>query len=98
MYSTTGEYETQQAYLNFKVKLAEQEAILTQLIYSTFYTNGECDLNENVWKEDCFDHTSWPPAPGTEVTAIEFFNHIKDLEESRKYWIDLHSYTAGILG
>lgn len=98
MYSTTGEYETQQAYLNFKVKLAEQEAILTQLIYSTFYTNGECDLNENVWKEDCFDHDSWPPAPGTEVTAIEFFNHIKDLEESRKYWIDLHSYTAGILG
>lgn len=98
MYSTTGEYETQQAYLNFKVKLAEQEAILTQLIYSTFYTNGVCDLNENVWKEDCFDHTSWPPAPGTEVTAIEFFNHIKDLEESRKYWIDLHSYTAGILG
>lgn len=98
MYSTTGEYETQQAYLNFKVKLAEQEAILTQLIYSTFYTNGECDLNEDVWKEDCFDHDSWPPAPGTEVTAIEFFNHIKDLEESRKYWIDLHSYTTGILG
>lgn len=98
MYSTTGEYETQQAYLNFKVKLAEQEAILTQLIYSTFYTNGVCDLDENVWKEDCFDHDSWPPAPGTEVTAIEFFNHIKDLEESRKYWIDLHSYTAGILG
>lgn len=98
MYSTTGEYETQQAYLNFKVKLSEQEAILTQLIYSTFYTNGECDLNEDVWKEDCFDHDSWPPAPGTEVTAIEFFNHIKDLEESRKYWIDLHSYTAGILG
>lgn len=98
MYSTTGEYETQQAYLNFKVKLAEQEAILTQLIYSTFYTNGVCDLDENVWKEDCFDHDSWPPAPGTEVTAIEFFNHIKDLEESRKYWIDLHSYTVGILG
>lgn len=98
MYSTTGEYETQQAYLNFKVKLAEQEAILTQLIYSTFYTNGVCDLDENAWKEDCFDHDSWPPAPGTEVTAIEFFNHIKDLEESRKYWIDLHSYTAGILG
>lgn len=98
MYSTTGEYETQQAYLNFKVKLAEQEAILTQLIYSTFYTNRECDLNEDVWKEDCFDHNSWPPAPGTEVTAIEFFNHIKDLEESRKYWIDLHSYTTGILG
>lgn len=98
MYSTTGEYETQQAYLNFKVKLAEQEAILTQLIYSTFYTNGVCDLDENVWKEDCFDHDSWPPTPGTEVTAIEFFNHIKDLEESRKYWIDLHSYTAGILG
>ena len=98
MYSTTGEYETQQAYLNFKVKLAEQEAILTQLIYSTFYTNRECDLNEDVWKEDCFDHDSWPPTPGTEVTAIEFFNHIKDLEESRKYWIDLHSYTTGILG
>lgn len=98
MYSTTGEYETQQAYLNFKVKLAEQEAILTQLIYSTFYTNGVCDLDENVWKEDCFDHDSWLPAHGTEVTAIEFFNHIKDLEESRKYWIDLHSYTAGILG
>ena len=98
MYSTTGEYETQQAYLNFKVKLAEQEAILTQLIYSTFYTNRECDLNEDVWKEDCFDHDSWPPTHGTEVTAIEFFNHIKDLEESRKYWIDLHSYSTGILG
>lgn len=102
MYATTGEYETQQAYLNFKVKLAEQESILTQLIYSTFYTNGECDVNELVWAADCFDHGTeeqpWPPAKGTEVTAIDFFNHIKDVEESKKYWVDKHIYTMGILG
>jgi hypothetical protein len=88
--------------LNFKVKLAEQESILTQLIYSTFYTNGECDVNKLVWAADCFDHGTkehpWPPEKGTEVTAIDFFNHIKDVEESKKYWVDKHIYTKGILG
>nr|DAL45297.1 MAG TPA_asm: hypothetical protein [Caudoviricetes sp.] len=32
------------------------------------------------------------------MTPVQFFNHIIDLEESKKYWVDLHNYTKGILG
>ena len=102
-YASTGQYETQQAYLNYKVKLAEQESILTQLIYSTFYTDGKCDLAIATWDGDCFDHGDaehpWPQsASPDDVSAVEFFSHILDVEESKKYWIDLHKYTKGILG
>jgi hypothetical protein len=51
-----------------------------QLIYSTFFTNGECDLDPAIWKFDCFKDKwgdppqAWPPEKGTEITAIQFFD------------------------
>lgn len=99
MYAASGQYEKQQAYLNYKVKMAEQEAILTQLIYSTFYTDGKCDLNKKTWEGDCFDTEKWPPEDkNADISAVEFFSHIIDMEGSKKYWIDQHKYTMGILG
>ena len=93
MYSSSSQYETQQVYLNYLVKLSEQQSILTQLIYTTFYTDGVCDTN-------AFDINKGYASnvPAADATAIEFFNCITDLEESKKYWIDQHSYTKGILG
>jgi len=61
----------------------------------TFYTDGVCDDNSDIWDAPCFSHGT-PITP--DMTPIEFFNHIIDLEESKKYWIDLHNYTKGILG
>lgn len=96
--------EDQTTYQNYLAKLSEQQSILVQLIYSTFFTNGECDLNKDIWNHECFKDTwgdpaqAWPPEPGTEVTAIEFFDQIIDLEESKKYWLDKHDYSCGILG
>ena len=93
MYTEASQYETQQVYLNYLVKLSEQQSILTQLIYNTFFTDGICDT-------DAFDLTKGyaDSVPAANATAIEFFDCIKDLEESKKYWIDQHSYTKGILG
>lgn len=73
--------------------MAEQQSILTKLIYSTFYTDGKCDTNPNIWSEDCFDGV-----PAAEDSAIDFFSHITDFDGSKDYWIDKHSYTCGILG
>ena len=75
------------------MRLAEQQSILTKLIYSTFYTDGKCDTNPNIWSEDCFDGV-----PAAEDSAIDFFSHITDFDGSKDYWIDKHSYTCGILG
>ena len=97
-YDDPTQYETQQTYLNYKAKLSEQQSILTQLIYQTFYTNEDFDRSTNVWEGDCFDHENWPPPTGTEVNASEFFSHITNLEDSKKYWLDQHKYTKGILG
>lgn len=86
-------YEEQQAYKSYLTRLAEQQSILTKLIYSTFYTDGKCDTNPNIWSEDCFDGV-----PAAEDSAIDFFSHITDFDGSKDYWIDKHSYTCGILG
>lgn len=87
--------EEQKTYQNYLVKLAEQQSILAKLIDLTFYTDGVCDDNSDIWDAPCFSHDT-PITP--DMTPIEFFNHIIDLEESKKYWIDLHNYTKGILG
>lgn len=87
--------EEQKAYQNYLVKLAEQQSILAKLIDLTFYTDGICDDNPDIWEAPCFSHDT-PITP--DMTPMEFFNHITDLEESKKYWIDLHNYTKGILG
>lgn len=93
MYTDASQYETQQVYLNYLMKLSEQQSILTQLIYTTFYTDGVCDTNAFDITKDYAN-----AVPESDATAIEFFNCITDLEESKKYWIDQHSYTKGILG
>ena len=91
--NTTTNYKDQQAYQNYLTKLSEQESILAKLIDSTFYTNGVCDINA-FNGADCFNG-----APGSDTaTPMQFFGHIKDLDGTREYWIDLHSYTMGILG
>lgn len=87
--------EEQKAYQNYLVKLAEQQSILAKLIDLTFYTDGVCDNNSDIWDAPCFSHDT-PITP--DMTPMEFFSHIIDLEESKKYWIDLHNYTKGILG
>lgn len=93
-YGASGiDYEEQQAYKSYLTRLAEQQSILTKLIYSTFYTDGKCDTNPNIWSEDCFDGV-----PAAEDSAIDFFSHITDFDGSKDYWIDKHSYTCGILG
>lgn len=87
------DYQEQQAYLNYKAKLSEQEAILTQLIYSTFFTNGVCDTT-------AFDgEPEWASGtPKEDASAVEFFDCIRDVDGSKKQWLDKHSYTKGILG
>lgn len=86
-------YEEQQAYKTYVARLTEQQTILTKLIYSTFYTDGKCDTTVSIWEEDCFNGI-----PAEEDNAVDFFNHIIDLDGSKKYWIDRHSYGKGILG
>ena len=96
MYSLKdGGAKQQQSYQNYLNKLAEQQSTLTRLIDLTFFTDGICDANSDIWDEDCFtDQSEITP----NMTPVQFFNHIIDLEESKKYWIDLHNYTKGILG
>lgn len=100
------QYKDQTIYKNYLVKLSEQQSILTQLIYQTFFTNEKCNLNNEIWKENCFKHTwrdddlsVWPPSESTVVTAIEFFNQIIDFDQCKEYWLNQHLYTGyGILG
>lgn len=90
-----GGAEEQKTYQNYLVKLAEQQAILAKLIDLTFFTNGICDANPDIWNQDCFNYDS---DVQPDMTPMDFFDHILDLEESKKYWLDLHNYTKGILG
>lgn len=87
------DYKEQQAYQNYLTKLSEQESILIQLIYSTFYTNGLCD--PAAFDDEYPYHKE---APAADATALDFFSRITDLTESKKYWIDAHKYSMGILG
>lgn len=103
-YGIDKDLDDQTTYQNYLAKLSEQQSILVQLIYSTFFTNGECDLSPAIWDFDCFKHEwgdpaqPWPPEEGTEITAIQFFDQIIDLEKSKEYWLDKHMYSYGILG
>lgn len=97
-------YKDQATYKNYLAKLSEQQSILTQLVYQTFFTNDKCNLESSVWNKKCFKHTQgqspWPPIiSDSTVTAIEFFDQIIDFDECKKYWLDQHLYTNyGILG
>ena len=90
-----GGAEEQKTYQNYLAKLAEQQSILAKLIDLTFFTNGICDANSDIWDADCFNYDS-DVQPN--MTPMSFFDHIFDLDESKKYWLDLHNYTKGILG
>ena len=92
-YSDLSQYKNQQVYLNYLTKLSEQQSILVKLIYSTFYTDGVCDPDAFNDDTSCFDGR-----PSADANAIDFFNCIKDLEKTKEYWIDRHTYTKGILG
>jgi septation ring formation regulator EzrA len=85
MYSMKeGGAEKQQSYQNYLNKLAEQQSILAKLIDLTFFTDGVCDDNLDIWDHDCFIQDGIR----SDMTPMEFFDHIVDLEESKKYWID----------
>ncbi|MBR4890136.1 MAG: hypothetical protein IKU15_02315 [Clostridia bacterium] len=59
MYSLKdGGAEQQQSYQNYLTKLAEQQSILTRLVDLTFFTDGVCDANPDIWDEDCFTDKS----------------------------------------
>lgn len=95
MYSMKeGGAEKQQSYQNYLNKLAEQQSILAKFIDLTFFTDGVCDDNLDIWDHDCFINEGIR----SDMTPMEFFDHVIDLEESKKYWIDQHGYTKGILG
>ena len=91
-YTDPSQYQNQQAYLNYLAKMSEQESILVKLIYDTFYTDGLCDAHACENTEICSD------TPADNATAMQFFACISDFEGTRKYWIDKHQYTKGILG
>ena len=94
IYNLSGGGEQQQTYLNYLNKLSEQQSILAKLIDITFFTDGVCDAAEATWQGDCFNSDNIYDT----MTPMEFFSHINNLEDSKKYWIDQHKYTKGILG
>lgn len=87
-------YTEQSTYKNYLVKLSEQESILTQLIYTTFFTNGETDTIDWDSNLDLF----YPTIEETSSPAFDFFNHIKDFDGVKKLWYEQHQYHSGILG
>lgn len=89
-----------QAYQNYKSKLAEQEAILCQLIKSTFFTNEIPTRTIDVLNKA----EKYLATPGS-VTAmmnttnsIVWFNQIADFKGIQTVWVDEHIYDKGILG
>ena len=102
-YDNPSQYEQQQAYLNYLSKLSEQESILVKLIYSTFYTDDRCDSDAFKDSNDEYYPFVIDMPPGTQAPravdkAMKFFSFIADFEGTRKYWIDQHIYSKGILG
>ena len=92
--SSETSYLNQPTYKNYLVKLSEQESILTQLIYTTFFTNGEADDIDWSSNPDLFYADIEP----TSSLAFNFFNHIKDFDGVKKIWYEQHQYHNGILG
>lgn len=89
-------YKEQQLYKNYLTKLAEQQSILVQLIYSTFFTGNEYDEDAFTNDENIFYRED--EIPTTSSLAFKFFNRIKDFDAAQKLWVDQHTYTKGILG
>lgn len=102
-------YTTQSTYKNYLAKLHEQEAVLNQLIYDTFFTDGEPDKNQSTYFSNSGElyagldeilanqFVDWEEEVNT-TNPLKFFSLITDFKEIQKTWVDEHIYTHGILG
>ena len=86
------DYKEQATYKNYITKISEQESILTQLIYSTFFTEGEYDESAFI-RQDIFKPEGEESSP-----AFKFFDRIIDFDAAKKLWYEEHLYHNGILG
>lgn len=81
---------------NYQTKYNEQEAILSQLVADTFFTDGTAyvatDDTDPIYNVDGIS------VPKTYATPMLWFECIKNLKQLQKVWVDEHVYPLGILG
>ena len=88
-----------QAYQNYKSKLAEQEAILCQLIKSTFFTNEKPSHNYlTLTGSGAGEFLGNVQIMVDSDDPITWFSQIIDFKGLQTVWVDKHTYTLGILG
>lgn len=85
-----------QSYQNYVSKYTEQEAILSQLITITFFSNGTAAKQGNLYKEEY--GIAKQPTEDEMGDPIKWFGCITDYDKMKENWVDLHLYTTGILG
>ncbi len=81
-------------YNNYRVKYAEQQGILQQLIIDTFQTDGEWDTNFIYPNDLLVDETKIPVSSDTPMKWLSKLNSYK----FKDYWLNYHNYNKGILG
>lgn len=81
-------------YISYRVKYAEQQGILQQLIVDTFQTNGVWDTDFDYPEELLIDTSKKPLATDSPMTWLNKLNSYK----FKDYWLNHHEYNKGILG